>query len=52
MQICGSGIVCISARLTKRKYIGIEINQDYCDIAKNRLKFWKNDCKEEKQKDL
>ncbi len=35
--MCGSGTTCKMARLSKRKFIGIDINLDYCIIAKKRL---------------
>ena len=34
---CGSGTTLIAAHNLHRKYIGIEINQDYLEIAKHRL---------------
>ena len=33
----GSGSTCVAAALTGRRYIGIELNQEYCDIAQNRI---------------
>lgn len=33
----GSGTTAKMAKATNRKYIGIEINQEYCDIAHQRL---------------
>ena len=33
----GSGTVAISAIDTGRKYIGFEINEEYCELAKNRI---------------
>ncbi len=33
----GSGSECVSAKMTGRKYIGIEIDKSYCDIAETRL---------------
>jgi len=35
---CGSGTACIAAHLLHRKWIGIEINGDYMEIIKERLK--------------
>ena len=40
---CGSGATCISSVLTNRKYIGIDINQEYVDIAKARIEYWKKE---------
>ncbi len=33
----GSGTTCISALKLNRKYIGIDISNEYCEIAKNRI---------------
>jgi len=42
----GSGTTCIAANLTGRKFIGIEINKEYVDIANKRLNMkQKNDNK-------
>lgn len=35
--LCGSGTTCKMAKLNNRKFIGIEISNAYCEIAKNRL---------------
>ncbi len=35
--MCGSGTTCKMAKYTNRKYIGIEISEDYCKIAEERL---------------
>lgn len=34
----GSGTTALAAKNTNRKYIGIEINKEYCEIAEQRLK--------------
>ena len=34
----GSGSMCVAAKQLGRKYIGIEINPDYCKIAEDRLR--------------
>ena len=34
----GSGTTCVAAKQLGRKYIGIEINPDYCKIAEERLR--------------
>ncbi len=36
--MCGSGTTCVMAIKNNRKTIGIDINSDYCDITKNRIK--------------
>jgi len=33
----GSGTTCVAASLLRRRCIGVEINREYCEIAKNRL---------------
>ena len=34
---CGSGTTCLIAKILNRKYIGIEINKKYFNIAKKRI---------------
>ncbi len=34
---CGSGTTCVAAKKLGRKYIGIDISAEYCDIARSRL---------------
>jgi len=34
---CGSGTTCVAAKMLGRKYIGIDISNDYCNIARQRL---------------
>ena len=33
----GSGSTCVAAKVLGRKYVGIDISQEYCDIANERL---------------
>ena len=35
--MCGSGTTCKMAKKLNRHWIGIDISQDYCDIARERL---------------
>lgn len=35
--LCGSGTTCKMAQLNARRFIGIEISSEYCNIAKKRL---------------
>ncbi len=34
----GSGTTCLAARQDGRQYVGYEIDQNYCELAENRLK--------------
>ncbi len=36
----GSGTTAVAAKKLGRDFIGVEINQEYCDIAKERLETW------------
>jgi len=36
--MCGSGTTCKMAKKNGRKYIGIEISPEYCEIARRRIK--------------
>lgn len=36
--MCGSGTTCKMALLNNRNYIGIDISQEYCDLAEERIK--------------
>ena len=35
---CGSGTTCVAAKMLGRRYIGIDISPDYCQIAEDRLR--------------
>lgn len=35
--MCGSGTTCVQAKQNERNYIGIEISEEYCQIAEQRL---------------
>lgn len=36
--MCGSGTTCVAAKRHDRKYIGIDISKEYCDLAEKRMK--------------
>ena len=37
--MCGSGTTCKMAITHNRRYIGIDISEEYCDIARKRLSY-------------
>jgi DNA modification methylase len=36
--MCGSGTTCKMAKLTGRNFIGIDVSEEYCEIARQRVK--------------
>ena len=38
----GSGTTAIAAKMLKRKWIGVEISPEYCEMAKKRIKSYKS----------
>jgi len=34
---CGSGQVCVASKLLNRKYLGIELKKEYCELSENRI---------------
>jgi len=35
---CGSGTTCVAAKMLGRNYIGIDISEEYCEIARQRVR--------------
>lgn len=35
--MCGSGTTCVMSKVHNRRYIGIDIAEEYCNIARKRL---------------
>jgi DNA modification methylase len=34
---CGSGQVCVASKLLNRRYLGIDLKKEYCELAENRV---------------
>ena len=34
---CGSGTTCLAAKIAGRHYIGVDVNGEYCELARKRL---------------
>ena len=41
--MCGSGQTCIAAKKLGRKYIGMDISEEYCEMAKKRLDLYEEE---------
>ena len=37
VPFAGSGSECVAAKELGLKYVGVEINSEYCDLIKNRM---------------
>lgn len=35
--MCGSGTTCVMSKTNNRRFIGIDISKEYCDLAKKRI---------------
>ena len=40
--MCGSGTTCVAAKDSGRKYIGIDISKEYCQLAESRIMMHSN----------
>jgi len=47
---CGSGTTCVAAKMLSRQYIGIDISEKYCEVARQRLRGIKPSLFEEPKK--
>jgi site-specific DNA-methyltransferase (adenine-specific) len=43
--MCGAGTTCVSAILNNRKFIGVDISEEYCQISRKRLAIYKSQVK-------
>jgi hypothetical protein len=48
----GSGTSLVSAEILKRRWIGIEISENYCKIAKQRIQVFVDEKKQLKLEEL
>ena len=38
LDLCGgTGTTCIAAKMLDRRYIGIDISEEYCEVARKRI---------------
>jgi len=42
----GSGTTCLAAEMLGRKWIGIDISENYCEVAKQRIKEYQLELKQ------
>lgn len=47
--MCGSGTTCKMAMLANRRYVGIDISEDYINIAEQRMQNTQNSCRWNRQ---
>jgi site-specific DNA-methyltransferase (adenine-specific) len=43
--MCGAGTTCVSALLNNRRFIGVDISEEYCQISRKRLEIYKSQVK-------
>ena len=40
--MCGSGTTCKMAKINNRKFIGMDISEEYCELSKSRVNLAEN----------